>query len=222
MGDIGNDAPQPSPVTVLNRIGAEQRPASDGAVLERRNPADTRRVVSIAPESTIEDVRAAVDAAVEAAAAWRRVTPSRRAELLTGAARLLTERGESIAAEMVAEEGKPLADAKNETGRTPRNLELYAGEAYRLTGATFPSDDTPLVYSTCDPVGVVGVITPWNFPIAIPSGSMEPTLLIGDALLASKYPYGYGTSSLPMQINLPETGRVFAGMPKRGDVVVFR
>ena len=59
-------------------------------------------------------------------------------------------------------------------------------------------------------------------PFYIPSGSMEPTLLIGDALLASKYPYGYGTSSLPMQINLPETGRVFAGMPKRGDVVVFR
>ncbi len=59
-------------------------------------------------------------------------------------------------------------------------------------------------------------------PFYIPSGSMEPTLLIGDALLASKYPYGYGTSSLPIQINLPETGRVFAGMPKRGDVVVFR
>ena len=59
-------------------------------------------------------------------------------------------------------------------------------------------------------------------PFYIPSGSMEPTLLIGDALLASKYPYGYGTSSLPIQINLPETGRVFGGTPKRGDVVVFR
>ena len=59
-------------------------------------------------------------------------------------------------------------------------------------------------------------------PFYIPSGSMEPTLLIGDALLASKYAYGYGTSSLPIQINLPETGRVFAGTPKRGDVVVFR
>jgi signal peptidase I len=56
----------------------------------------------------------------------------------------------------------------------------------------------------------------------VPSGSMEPTLLIGDALLASKFPYGYGTASLPFQINLPETGRVFGGTPKRGDVVVFR
>ena len=59
-------------------------------------------------------------------------------------------------------------------------------------------------------------------PFYVPSGSMEPTLLIGDALLASKYPYGYGTSSLPIQITLPDTGRVFAGTPKRGDVVVFR
>jgi signal peptidase I len=59
-------------------------------------------------------------------------------------------------------------------------------------------------------------------PFYVPSGSMEPTLLIGDALLASKYPYGYSTASLPMQINLPETRRVFEETPKRGDVVVFR
>ncbi|MGY4484643.1 signal peptidase I [Bradyrhizobium sp. LM3.2] len=59
-------------------------------------------------------------------------------------------------------------------------------------------------------------------PFYVPSGSMEPTLLIGDALIASKFPYGYGTSSLPIQINLPESGRVFAETPKQGDVVVFR
>jgi signal peptidase I len=59
-------------------------------------------------------------------------------------------------------------------------------------------------------------------PFYVPSGSMEPTLLIGDALLASKYPYGYGTASLPIQIDLPETGRLFGALPRRGDVVVFR
>jgi signal peptidase I len=59
-------------------------------------------------------------------------------------------------------------------------------------------------------------------PFYVPSGSMEPTLMIGDALLASKYPYGYSTASLPIQINLPETSRVFSETPKRGDVVVFR
>jgi signal peptidase I len=59
-------------------------------------------------------------------------------------------------------------------------------------------------------------------PFYVPSGSMEPTLLIGDALLATKFPYGYGTASLPIQINLPESGRVFGEPPKLGDVVVFR
>ena len=59
-------------------------------------------------------------------------------------------------------------------------------------------------------------------PFYVPSGSMEPTLVIGDALVASKFPYGYGAASLPIQITLPETGRLFGETPKRGDVVVFR
>ncbi|HEX7094358.1 MAG TPA: aldehyde dehydrogenase family protein, partial [Acidimicrobiales bacterium] len=148
------------PVVVRNRIGGALVDAADGATFERRDPADTRRVVSVAPESGVDDVRAAVDAALEAAAAWRRTTPTARAEILTRAARALAARADVVAVEMVVEEGKPLADARNEASRTPKNLELYAGEAYRLTGATFPSDDTPLVYSVLDPVGVVGVITP--------------------------------------------------------------
>ena len=183
-----NDHKSAEPHRVLNRIGGDLLPASNGEEFERRDPADTRRVVSIAPESTTDDVRAAVDAAAEASAQWRRTTPSRRAELLTGAARLLTERGESIAAEMVAEEGKPLADAKNEAGRTPRNLELYAGEAYRLNGATFPSDDTPLVYSVCDPIGVVGVITPWNFPLNMASRKIGPALAAGNTVVFKPSP----------------------------------
>jgi signal peptidase I len=59
-------------------------------------------------------------------------------------------------------------------------------------------------------------------PFYVPSPSMEPTLLIGDAMLASKYPYGYGAASLPIHVAFPETGRVFGAMPKRGDIVVFR
>jgi alpha-ketoglutaric semialdehyde dehydrogenase len=175
-------------VEVLNRIGGQQRAASNGATFERRNPADTRRVVSIAPESAAADVRDAVDAASEAAISWRRTTPTRRAELLSLAARALAERSESIAAEMVSEEGKPLADARNEATRTPRNLELYAGEAYRITGSTFPSDDTPLVYSVCDPVGVVGVITPWNFPLNLASRKIGPALAAGNTVVFKPSP----------------------------------
>lgn len=70
----------------------------------------------------------------------------------------------------------------------PRNLELYAGEAYRLTGSTFPSDDTPLVYSVCDPIGVVGVITPWNFPLNLASRKIGPALAAGNTVVFKPSP----------------------------------
>ncbi len=174
--------------TVSNRIGGANVAAADGATFERANPADRREIVTIAPESSLADVTAAVDAASEAACAWRRTTPTRRAEILTAAARILAERADDIAREMVAEEGKPIADAKMESSRTPRNLELYAGEAYRLTGATFPSDDTPLVYSVLDPVGVVGVITPWNFPLNLASRKIGPALAAGNTVVFKPSP----------------------------------
>lgn len=173
---------------VLNRIGGALVPAADGATFERRNPADDREVVSVAPESGAADVADAVAAAADAAASWRRTTPTRRAELLSAAARVLAARADDIAAEMVTEEGKPLADARNEASRTPKNLELYAGEAYRLTGATFPSDDTPLVYSVLDPVGVVAVITPWNFPLNMASRKIGPALAAGNTVVFKPSP----------------------------------
>lgn len=173
---------------VRNRIGGDLLDASDGATFERRNPANRAVVVSVAPESAAADVAAAVDAAEQAAVAWRRSTPTRRAEILSAAARILDGRAAELAAEMVAEAGKPLADATNEASRTPRNLELYAGEAYRLTGATFPSDDTPLVYSVLDPVGVVGVITPWNFPLNMASRKIAPALAAGNTVVFKPSP----------------------------------
>ena len=176
------------PSEVLNLIGGERLGASDGATFERRNPADTRQVVSTAPESTEADVDAAVAAANDGLARWRRTTPTQRANVLGQAARLLAERADGIAAEMVAEEGKPLADARNEASRTPKNLDLYAGAAYRLTGATFPSDDTPLVYSVLDPVGVVAVITPWNFPLNLASRKIGPALAAGNAVVFKPSP----------------------------------
>jgi alpha-ketoglutaric semialdehyde dehydrogenase len=173
---------------VLNLIGGERVRASDGSTFERRNPADSRQVVSTAPESTEADVDAAVAAANDGLARWRRTTPTQRANVLGQAARLLAERADGIAAEMVAEEGKPLADARNEASRTPKNLDLYAGAAYRLTGATFPSDDTPLVYSVLDPVGVVAVITPWNFPLNLASRKIGPALAAGNAVVFKPSP----------------------------------
>ncbi len=173
---------------VRNRIGGDLLAASDGATFERYNPADSGDLVSVAPESTADDVAAAVAAARDAFAEWRRTTPGARADLLTKAAKLLAERAPEIAAEMVREEGKPHADATMESSRTPKNLELYAGEAYRLTGATFPSDDTPLVYGTRDPIGVVGVITPWNFPLNMASRKIGPALAAGNTVVFKPSP----------------------------------
>ncbi len=175
-------------VKIDNLIAGEARASSDGATFERRNPADARQVVSVAPESTATDVEAAVTAASEALTAWRATSPTERAGILTAAARLLAERAEQLAAEMVSEEGKPIADARNEATRTPKNLELYAGEAYRLFGATFPSDDTPLVYTVRDPVGVVGVITPWNFPLNMASRKIGPALAAGNTVVFKPSP----------------------------------
>jgi aldehyde dehydrogenase (NAD+) len=187
VGELGT-ARAGRTVEVRNLIGGEQVAAADGATFERRNPADAGRVVSVAPDSAAADVAAAVSAARRAQTGWRAASPTERAGVLSRAARLLAERAEGIAAEMVAEEGKPLADARNEAGRTPKNLELYAGEAYRLAGATFPSDDTPLVYSVLDPVGVVAVITPWNFPLNMASRKIGPALAAGNAVVFKPSP----------------------------------
>jgi aldehyde dehydrogenase (NAD+) len=185
---VPTDPASAEPVIVRNRIGGEFVDARDGATFERRDPADARRLVSIAPESSAEDVRDAVDAALDGLARWRRSTPTQRAEVLARAASILAARAGDIAAEMVHEEGKPLADARMEASRTPKNLELYAGAAYRLNGATFPSDDTPLVYSTLDPVGVVAVITPWNFPLNMASRKIGPALAAGNSVVFKPSP----------------------------------
>lgn len=174
---------------VLNRIGADQRAASDGATFERHNPADARRLVSTAPQSTSDDVAAAVDAAVAAAPEWAAMPAGRRAELLEKAAAVLAANAHETADEMVAEMGKPVGMARVEAGRTPKNFELYAAEAIRLTGATYPSDDVDtLVYSERTPIGVVGVITPWNFPLNLASRKIGPALAAGNTVVFKPSP----------------------------------
>jgi alpha-ketoglutaric semialdehyde dehydrogenase len=171
-------------IEVHNRIAGERLPAADGSMLERRNPADRDQVVSIAPDSGPADVTAAVDAAVAARRSWASTAPSQRAALLEKVAAVLSGQVEDNARLMVAEEGKPLADARIEAARTPKNLQLYAGEAIRLTGATFPSDDLDAtVYTRLEPVGVVGVLTPWNFPLNLASRKIGPALAAGNTVV---------------------------------------
>lgn len=173
---------------VGNRIGGSIVPAKSGKVFERRNPADAREVVSIAPDSVDADVTAAVDAACDAALQWGKTTPTQRANILSKASKILDGKVETLISDMVKEQGKLVSDARNECSRTPKNLELYATEAYRLSGATFPSDDTQLVYSVRGPVGVVGVITPWNFPLNLASRKIGPALAAGNTVVFKPSP----------------------------------
>jgi aldehyde dehydrogenase (NAD+) len=174
---------------VLNLIANDAAPASDGVTFERRNPARPNEVVSVAPQSTAADVAAAVDAANRARDGWRATSPTARARILERAGDILAERAREIATELTDEEGKPLVDALNEAARAPQNLALYAAEAIRLTGTTFPSDEPgTLVYSQRDPLGVIAVITPWNFPLNLAARKIGPALGAGNTVVFKPSP----------------------------------
>jgi alpha-ketoglutaric semialdehyde dehydrogenase len=177
-----------TPYSVRNRIGGALRDASDGATFERRKPGRSpsgREHRSRIHGDGCGRCRSRSTARPGAVAAYH---PHPTCRSVDRGGRALAARADTTAHEMVIEEGKPLADARNEAGRTPKNLELYAGEAYRLSGATYPSDDTPLVYSTLDPVGVVAVITPWNFPLNMASRKIGPALAAGNAVVFKPSP----------------------------------
>lgn len=172
-----------APIEVPNRIGGEAR-AAPADLNERRDPADDRTLVSVAPESDAATVAAAVDAAAAAQRGWGRTTAGARAELLERAAAALEARLDDVAAVLTAEEGKPLADARNEVGRSVRNLRLFAGEALRLRGSTFPADEAGVsVTSVVGPIGAVGVITPWNFPASLATRKIGAALAAGNTVV---------------------------------------
>jgi aldehyde dehydrogenase (NAD+) len=185
-----------APVQARNRIGGSAA-ASSGGTFERRDPSDDRGVVSVAPESTDDDVRAAVDAAAAAAPAWRATTAIARADLLERAAAALAARVDDVALLLSREEGKPVGDARNETGRAVRNLRAFAGEALRLRGATFPPDEPGVsVRTAVGPIGVVGVITPWNFPLSLSSRKLAPALAAGNTVVWKPSPMTPAVSDL--------------------------
>jgi acyl-CoA reductase-like NAD-dependent aldehyde dehydrogenase len=166
-----------------NFIDGRWLPAVSGETFERRNPADQDDVVGTFPASGAADVHAAVDALDKAAPEWAATAPERRAAVLESAAAHLESRSAELIAELVREEGKTTAEATMEVSRTPANLRFYAGEATRTTGDTYPAAGTGLVYTLREPVGIVAAITPWNFPLNIPSRKLGPALAAGNPVL---------------------------------------
>jgi len=152
--------------------------------VERRNPANSDDVVGVVTLSTREETRAAVDAAVRALPAWRDTPPLQRGKIIAKAALVLTERIDEVAACLTREEGKTISEAKGEIMRSINVLEYMAGEAKRLGGETLPSElPKNFAYTIRQPLGVVAVITPWNFPVAIPVWKIAPALVCGNTVV---------------------------------------
>jgi aldehyde dehydrogenase (NAD+) len=148
------------------------------------NPADPDDVIAEFPCATPEDVGRAIDAAQAAFKSWKRTPGPERGRVLWRAANIARQRADEIARTLTREEGKVLKEAKGEVIKGISLLEFYAGEGFRMHGKTLPSEapDT-FSYTIRRPLGVVGLIAPWNFPWAIPVWKSAPALVAGNTVI---------------------------------------
>jgi alpha-ketoglutaric semialdehyde dehydrogenase len=170
--------------TYLNFINGEWTESASGNVQATLNPADRDDLVGYVQMSTKEEADNAVVDAKEAQKTWRKLAGSERGAFLYKAADILERRTNEIAECMTREMGKTLPEAKGETSRGVAILRYYAGEGMRKVGDVIPSTDSKaLMFTSRVPLGVVGVITPWNFPVAIPIWKMAPALIYGNTVV---------------------------------------
>src|SRR5215213_10466737 len=167
--------PRTTTKTYHNYIGGRWVASSSGEWFENRNPADTRDLVGRFPLSTKEDVDAAVEAARGASDRWRRTPAPRRAEILFRLGEILIRNKERFASDMTREMGKVLKETGGDVQEAIDCTYYTAGEGRRLHGFTTPAEMRDK-FAMCvrQPVGLCGLITPWNFPMAIPSWKLIP------------------------------------------------
>src|SRR5438128_1507607 len=148
------------------------------------NPSNTDEVVGLYARATLDDTHRAIAAAKAAAPAWSRSGILERHSILTKASQEILARKDELGALLSREEGKTLPEGIGEVVRAAAIFDFFAGEALRLTGETVPSVRPGVgVEITREAVGVVGIITPWNFPIAIPTWKIAPALAYGNCVL---------------------------------------
>jgi acyl-CoA reductase-like NAD-dependent aldehyde dehydrogenase len=165
----------------LNFIDGAWVESSTGETFENRNPADTRDLVGVFQKSGKADVDAAVDAAKRAFAKWRLIPAPRRAEIVFRAAEILIERKEEYARDMTREMGKVLAETRGDVQEAIDAAYYNAGEGRRMFGPTVPSEmPNKFAMAVRQPIGVCGMITPWNFPMAISSWKLLPAVVSGN------------------------------------------
>jgi aldehyde dehydrogenase (NAD+) len=157
---------------------------TSGAVFENRNPANTGELVGNFVNGTAADMAAAAEAAAAAFPAWSGTSGPARGNLLYKAADILDRNFDSVAADMTREEGKTLPEAKGEVRRAINIFRYFAGEGSRMPGMLVPSErDRVHMFALRKPVGVVGLVTPWNFPSAIPAWKLAPALICGNTVV---------------------------------------
>jgi alpha-ketoglutaric semialdehyde dehydrogenase len=170
--------------TYKNLIDGEWVASRSGGTFENRNPANADDLIGLFQHSTAEDVKAAIDAAARAYEQWRLVPAPRRAEMLFKAAQLLVERKEQFARDMTREMGKVLSETRGDVQEAIDMTFYMAGEGRRMFGQTVPSElRNKFAMSMRQPLGVCSIITPWNFPIAIPSWKIAPALVCGNTVV---------------------------------------
>ena len=167
-----------------NFIDGEWRPSRSGAVFENRNPADRDDLIGVFQQSTPEDAADAIAAAASAFESWRLVPAPRRAEILARAAQLIAGRKEQFARDMTREMGKVLEETRGDVQEAIDMTAFMAGEGRRLYGQTVPSElRDKFAMSIRQPLGACSLITPWNFPMAIPSWKIAPALVCGNTVV---------------------------------------
>jgi acyl-CoA reductase-like NAD-dependent aldehyde dehydrogenase len=165
-------------------VGGEWRESASGRTYEKQNPWRPAVSAGTFAAADSDDVAAAVDAAHEAFGPWSRLPAEKRAAFFVDAAAAITRRAEQVAHDMTAEMGKPIREARGEVGRAATILRFAAGEAWRSAGEVYEAsvpDQT--LYTRRRPLGVVGLITPWNFPAAIPVWKLAPALIYGNTVV---------------------------------------
>ena len=170
--------------TYYNLIDGDWVPSVSGELFENRNPANTDDLIGRFQKSTAADVARAIDAARRAYEHWRLVPAPKRAELLFRAAQLLADRKEALARDMTREMGKVLDETRGDVQEAIDMTFFMAGEGRRQYGQTVPSElRDKFAMSIRQPVGVSAIITPWNFPMAIPSWKIIPALVCGNTVV---------------------------------------
>ena len=165
-------------------IAGEWVDSDSGRTFESRNPADTRDLIGRFQAGTAADAARAIRAAEIAGLAWRRTPAPKRGEILYRFGALMAEHKERLARAMSREMGKVLAEARGDVQEGIDIAFLMAGEGRRLFGDTTPSElPDKWAMSIREPIGVAGIITPWNFPIAIPCWKMMPALVSGNTVV---------------------------------------